>query len=223
MSRACSSCGYDAGFDVTRCPACGAAVAGTVGQPDSDSWEKTVIQDDATPARGERRRVRFDRGGEFYELVAAGGGSPRSGAPASAGPDETIIDRRPGHAADDDATVVMRSGRPKIEGPLGYLIERTGIRAGKVHLLRAETTIGRGTDNAVHLGHESVSKHHAKVRLENGRFVLWDLASTNFSFVVGSDGSRARILEPYPLTDLDTVDLGDARLTFIEVRDREAT
>ena len=62
-----------------------------------------------------------------------------------------------------------------------------------------------------------MSKHHAKVRLEEDGFVYWDLASTNFSHLIGPDGSRSRILEPHRLSDGDTVELGDARLTFILV------
>jgi len=53
--------------------------------------------------------------------------------------------------------------------------------------------------------------------VEDGRFHFWDLASANHSFVVGRDGTKQRIREPYPLRDGDTIDLGEARLTYLEV------
>jgi pSer/pThr/pTyr-binding forkhead associated (FHA) protein len=117
----------------------------------------------------------------------------------------------------DDATVIVRAGRRGVTGPLAYLVERSGVRAGKVHLLRTETNIGRGPDNDVTLGDDSVSRRHAKIRLEDGKFMYWDLASANFSFLVAADGSRARILEPRSLADGDKIDLGDARVVFVLV------
>jgi pSer/pThr/pTyr-binding forkhead associated (FHA) protein len=125
--------------------------------------------------------------------------------------------------APDDATVIVRSGRRGVTGPLAYLVERSGVRAGKVHLLRVETNIGRGPDNEITLGDDSVSRRHAKIRLEEGAFVYWDLASANNSYLVGADGSRARILEPRKLVDGDRIDLGDARVTFVLVDAAESS
>ena len=133
-------------------------------------------------------------------------------------PDRTIIDR--GGARDSepsDSTIIVRSGRKGVTGPLVYLIERNGMRAGRVHLVGTETSIGRGADQDIVVGDETVSKRHAKVRLEDGKFRFWDLASANFSYIVGADGAKTRILEPHTLADGDTLLLGDARLTYIEV------
>jgi len=47
------------------------------------------------------------------------------------------------------------------------------------------TTIGRAPDNHIVLNHPSASGHHAEVRFENGRFVLYDKGSTNGTFVNG--------------------------------------
>ena len=88
---------------------------------------------------------------------------------------------------------------------------------GRVHLLRAETGIGRGPDNDITLGDDSVSRRHAKIRLEDGTFVYWDLGQRQ-QLLSGRRGWLAdRILEPRHLADGDKIDLGDARVTFILV------
>lgn len=116
-----------------------------------------------------------------------------------------------------DHTVIVRDGQRGHRGPLVYLVERNGIRAGKVHLIGEEVGIGRGADNDVVLGNETVSKRHGRIRVEDGTFMYWDLASANYSFLVKRDGSRERILAPHPLQDGDTIELGEARVTYLEV------
>jgi FHA domain len=221
MTRICPACGTDAMFDVARCPSCGASMTGASSgarpsEPGAGAgpWEKTVVEPRPPVVREEGRRARFDRGREFYEPIDDR--NPQPDRTSAGTGDETVVERHE-PIPHDDETVIVRAGRKGVEGPLAYLIERNGIRAGKVHLLARTTAIGRGSDNNVVLGDETVSKHHAKVRLEDGGFVYWDLASTNFSHVIGPDGSRSRILEPHRLSDGDTVELGDARLTFILV------
>jgi hypothetical protein len=222
----CPYCGTEAaGF--ARCPNCGTelAAAGGASGPSQDGttigtgptggqWEKTVVEP-ATPRPDAGRRARFDRGREFYESVDETRAETAVFGQTVAG-DQTVIERQH-QDAPDDATVIVRSGRRGVTGPLAYLVERSGVRAGKVHLLRTETTIGRGPDNDITLGDDSVSRRHAKIRLEEGTFVFWDLASANYSYLVGADGSRTRILEPRKLVDGDKLDLGDARVAFLLV------
>jgi hypothetical protein len=222
MSRICPSCGNDAGFDVARCPNCGSDMtgspsqpAGSSGDPATGAWEKTVVEP-VTPRVNRAGRLRFDQGREFYEAIDETHMGPSADSVESETSDATVVERaRPPMA--DDATVIIRSGRRGVAGPLAYLVERTGVRAGKVHLLGRETNIGRAPEGEVVLGDESVSKRHAKIRMEEGKFVFWDLASTNYSRLVAPDGSRSRIIEPRPLEDGDTFDLGEARLTFLLV------
>jgi hypothetical protein len=237
MSRFCPSCGTDVQAGFSRCPTCnfdfnaqprdgglaGPGQGSPAPQPTTgDDWGKTVVEP-AAPRPEAGRRARFDRAREFYEpLDETRSGQFRPGETAISGEtvagDQTIVERsRPSEV--DDATVIIRSGRRGVTGPLAYLVERNGVRAGKVHLLRTETSIGRGPDNDIALGDDSVSRRHAKIRLEEGAFVYWDLASANYSYLVGADGSRARILEPRRLADGDKIDLGDARVTFILVDD----
>jgi hypothetical protein len=235
----CPYCGKDtSGF--TRCPHCGADISAPRGSggaseqplgPASkvgDEWGKTTVMESA-PRFDSRKRARFDQGREFYmpidETRTGGSGQEGSGTRETlvagqtsigeAG-DKTIIERSR-QPEPDDATVIVRGSRRGVTGPLAYIVERSGVRAGKVHLLRGETSVGRGSDNDVILGDDSVSRHHAKIRLEDGEFVFWDLASVNYSFVVGADGSRSRIVEPRHLVDGDKIDLGQARISFLLV------
>lgn len=220
MTQICPSCGHNARLDISVCPNCGARVSGPAPAPrteSSDRWEKTVIDSDYTPLPAGRGG---NAAGDFYKPLGGDAGNRARFTPSQGSDsDRTIIDRV--HAVEpSDATIIVRGGKRGFDGPLVYLIERSGIRSGRVHLVRPETSIGRDPGNDVVLGDESVSKHHAKVRLENGAFMFWDLASTNYSFVHTADGQRVRVLEPIPLEDGMTVELGDARLTYLEV-DRE--
>ena len=222
----CPYCGTEAaGF--ARCPNCGAELVAPGGAPGPSpdgttivagqaggQWEKTVVEP-AAPRPDAGRRARFDRGREFYESVDETRAETAVFGQTVAG-DQTIVERSH-QDVPDDATVIVRSGRRGVTGPLAYLVERSGVRAGKVHLLRTETYVGRGPDNDITLGDDSVSRRHAKIRLEEGSFVFWDLASANFSFLVNADGSRARILEPRMLVNGDKLDLGDARVAFLLV------
>ncbi|MGA3057382.1 MAG: FHA domain-containing protein [Candidatus Limnocylindrales bacterium] len=227
MSRFCPYCGTDAGSGFARCPNCGFDMTTPAGQggqaqdgttvvapPGSGEWGKTVVEPTA-PRHDAGRRARFDREREFYESVDETHTETAVPGETIAG-DQTVIERQR-QDAPDDATVIVRGGRKGVTGPLAYLVECSGVRAGKVHLLRTETSIGRGPDNDVTLGDDSVSRRHAKIRLEEGTFVFWDLASANYSYLVGADGSRTRILEPRRLVDGDKLDLGDARVTFLLV------
>lgn len=233
MSRICPNCGTDA-EEFVRCPNCAADLSAMpMSQGDAEEapfapdmqagggWDKTTVVE-SPPNFETGKRARFDQSREFYTPLD-GAAAPRAAGqgPAQApeaGADRTIVDRGGGRATpNDDATVIVRRGKRGVTGPLAYLVERNGVRAGKVHLLSAETSVGRGTDNDIVLGNDSVSRHHAKIKLEDGAFVYWDLASANHSYVTGADGTRTRVLEPRKLTDKDLVDLGDAKLAFLLV------
>jgi|GEM_PF-4452038 len=232
----CPGCGFRPGGAPATQP--GMAPATQPGHG-SDRWDPTIIEGTAAGA-GARPRARFGDGGDFYQPVngpsVAGGplrfrpeedagrtildrGFDRAGGNGE-GDDRTIIDRGGmgfDDDADGDATVIVRGGRKGVSGPLVYLVQRNGIRAGRIHLLADETSIGRGADQDIVLADDTVSKRHAKIRMEEGRRMFWDLASANHSFIANPDGSRARILEPRELQDGDTIFLGEARLTYLEV------
>lgn len=245
MQGNCPKCGKNPGFDWAVCPSCG-YMASAVDPLDKTGPTTSIEVIEPTRAdQKPSDRARFTEERDFYrampKLADPDEGHtvierlPDSGAAdqrtmvdgGTAGGGATVIDR-----ADSDKTVILRSGpRPEpaapvapppepdpiYRGPLAFVIERNGPGTGTAHLLKAETFLGRGPESDIVLANSAVSKRHARIRYEDGTFVFWDLASSNFSFSIGEDGERTRILEPLQLVDGQTIDLGDARLTFLSI------
>ena len=91
-------------------------------------------------------------------------------------------------------------------------------RATRQHwmLSRPVTAIGRQEDNDVALPDRWISRHHAEVRREGHRYVLYDLDSKNGSFLNGK-----AVTDPQPLENGDRIQLSPRySLTFV---DSEAT
>jgi pSer/pThr/pTyr-binding forkhead associated (FHA) protein len=96
-----------------------------------------------------------------------------------------------------------------IEGP-ALVVRSGGGRSGEVFSLRSgRTTIGRSPDCDVFLDDVTVSRRHAVVAEEGGRFVIEDQGSLNGTFL-----NRHRI-EQAPLSDDDEVQIGKYRLVFL--------
>ncbi len=97
--------------------------------------------------------------------------------------------------------------------PTGWLIARDGPQAGKNFGLKAgHTTIGRDTRKAdIILDTSTVSGEHARVRYEGGQFFLYDLASTNGTFI------NNRQIQKQMLRDGDVVRFGQAEMVFKSV------
>jgi pSer/pThr/pTyr-binding forkhead associated (FHA) protein len=93
------------------------------------------------------------------------------------------------------------------------LIARNGPLAGKSFGLKAgSTTIGRDTRKAdIILDTSTVSGEHARVRYEGGQFFLYDLASTNGTFI------NNRQIQKQMLRDGDVVRFGQAETVFKSV------
>lgn len=84
-----------------------------------------------------------------------------------------------------------------------------GLEKGQVYLnLATPVTIGREDENTIRLNDERVSRFHAKVQEDGGRFILTDLDSTNGTRVNGHP-VQMRILQ-YG----DQVGLGRSLLVF---------
>lgn len=100
----------------------------------------------------------------------------------------------------------------KLPEEVAYLIIRSGTRAGKEYRLGEVTTIGRdGQQCEIILDDTACSGQHARVKLENGRFILHDLASTNGTKVNNSEIVR------HVLEDGDQIDIGKTTLTFMQL------
>lgn len=85
---------------------------------------------------------------------------------------------------------------------LGWLVELSGPRAGRQFRLKQQTTVGRNPSCCdVVLDDGKVSATHARLRFEQGQFVVYDLASTNRTYVNGQpvtqqtlqDGDKIRL------------------------------
>lgn len=107
-------------------------------------------------------------------------------------------------------TAVIGAPQP----PSAWLVGRIGNRPGKeMPLRRDRNTIGRdGTQCDIVVDDVTISKRHAEIRFENGQYVLYDLASTNGTFV-----NRHRV-QRQSLLDGDQVQLGNVSFVFKEVK-----
>lgn len=94
--------------------------------------------------------------------------------------------------------------------PQFQFIMRTGPVPGTVFPLEGEQLIlGRDPSNAVVINDPEVSRRHARLTFQGGRYVLEDLGSTNGTFVNGR-----RLTAPYVLKPGDVVSFG-AEITLV--------
>ncbi len=87
-----------------------------------------------------------------------------------------------------------------------------GSVVGEVFVLAGPTAIGREKDNTIPLPLDgTVSRRHARIDLENGRWVVADIGSSNGTFVNGQ-----RLSTPQRLQRGDEVQFGSVRFRFDE-------
>jgi pSer/pThr/pTyr-binding forkhead associated (FHA) protein len=107
------------------------------------------------------------------------------------------------------ATQVLK--RPPKE--LGMLVARNGPHAGRSFNLAEITNIGRDPQrNEISLGDEAMSRENTRIKLENGQFVIYDLASTNGTWVNGE-----KILR-HVLANGDEIQIGETSFAFVEIK-----
>jgi pSer/pThr/pTyr-binding forkhead associated (FHA) protein len=108
-------------------------------------------------------------------------------------------------AADD---VVVRLGDLSTES--ASLLVRTGEQAGSsITLDAALTRLGRAPDCEVALDDITVSRRHAEIRREGGRYLVSDVGSLNGTYV-----NQQRIDDEVELHHGDEVQVGKFRLVF---------
>jgi len=85
-----------------------------------------------------------------------------------------------------------------------------GMGMGRVFELNQDTStsLGRARANDIVLEDVAVSSEHCRIRLEDGRFVMHDLKSTNGTFVNDKRVSR------HALQDGDVIQVGETWLTY---------
>jgi DNA-binding winged helix-turn-helix (wHTH) protein len=101
------------------------------------------------------------------------------------------------------------------EMPMLLVLEGPGT-GEKIVIEQQPLTIGRGETCDVVIPDRQVSRQHARIRLEDDRYVLEDLGSKNGTFVNGQE-----LPGPYPLQDGDEIQIAlCCRLVYV---DAEAT
>jgi len=108
-----------------------------------------------------------------------------------------------------EPTVEM--GRPP--APEGWLVLRSGPRTGQQFgLKRGRNTVGRDPNRAdIVLDDETVSGEHARIQFEQGHFYIYDLASTNGTYI------NNRRVQRQLLMDGDVVRFGNTQAVFKHV------
>jgi diguanylate cyclase (GGDEF)-like protein len=96
------------------------------------------------------------------------------------------------------------------------LVRVQGTHLGKVHALGSEPVhIGRSQDAELWLGDDGVSRRHARLVPDNGRFIIEDLDSANGTFVQGERVKR-RLLE-----DGDLIQVGPTAVFRYSIADAD--
>jgi hypothetical protein len=98
----------------------------------------------------------------------------------------------------------LLSAKPR--APQGAIVAREGSVTREVRLTADPITVGRDPKNDIVLDDRRVSRRHAEVRLRLGRYTLYDLQSTNGTFVNG------RRIAEMVLSDEDRITIGGAEL-----------
>ena len=77
------------------------------------------------------------------------------------------------------------------------LVMRSGPTVGAVYPLEGESiSIGRDASNGVHINDAEVSRRHARLQFQGGKYVIEDVGSTNGTHVNGQRLSSAYVLRP---------------------------
>lgn len=80
--------------------------------------------------------------------------------------------------------------------------------------LQTAVSIGRAVDNDIAINDTSLSSHHARIQIENGRFYIHDLNSTNGIYIMQTGQTRWQKETQYELQDGDEIKIGRAIVRF---------
>ena len=94
---------------------------------------------------------------------------------------------------------------------------KTGAEAGRTFQLGERTNIGRDPKgNQIVIDDPHISRHHGRVRMEDGSFFYHDLASRGGSWLSTQNGDKRRISGPLRLVHGDVLHVGRTQLVFVE-------
>ncbi len=138
--------------------------------------------------------------------------APSNYAPPSYQPPKsssTVMDEPKPPVRSSSETVVSESGAEPV---FAYLIVKSGAKAGANFPLKKSTIkLGRDAGNDINLDDKKASREHAKLKLQDGAYTIYDLASSNGTFVNGVK------IQTQNLSDSDEIQIGDSVLVFKKV------
>jgi hypothetical protein len=98
------------------------------------------------------------------------------------------------------------------EPVLAYMIVKSGSRSGtNFSLKKSVIKMGRDPGNDIMVDDKKSSREHAKLKVEDGKFILYDLASSNGTYVNGVKITNQSLM------DGDEVQIGDTVLVVKKV------
>lgn len=106
-----------------------------------------------------------------------------------------------------EKTMVLRK---KLEA-IGMLVMVGGQHAGRQFALEHGATIGRANTNLIVIDDSAASGQHAKIKLDDKVFTIYDMGSTNGTRVNGQDITRQQ------LVDGDKIEIGETKFVFKQV------
>ncbi len=166
----------------------------------------TQLPDDAGPTQ---------MPGQAGTEIASGGYPQPGGYPPGPGPmppgqpgapQQPQPQQPQGDAAAPGGTKILKAV-PKIEH-YAILINQDSP-TDKHDVNRFDSSVGRMPDNDITIDSNNVSSHHARIKLEDAVFTLYDLGSTNGTFV-----NETRVRAPVDLKDGDKVRFADRTFVF---------
>ncbi len=105
-----------------------------------------------------------------------------------------------------EETVIEEGG---VEGALAILVVKSGKKGGATFPLKKKViNIGRYSSNEIVIDDSKVSRQHSKIKIEDDKFVIYDLASTNGTFVNNEK------ITSFELNDRDEIKIGNTILVF---------
>jgi pSer/pThr/pTyr-binding forkhead associated (FHA) protein/tetratricopeptide (TPR) repeat protein len=99
---------------------------------------------------------------------------------------------------------------PVAETPARLVVVSPNFAGREFILDKPAMVIGRTDDNDVVINHRSISRHHAKIVQEQGRYAVVDLQSANGVRVNGEEYGKVELRRG------DVIDLGHVRLRYVE-------
>jgi len=123
---------------------------------------------------------------------------------------QPLADTDPAAAA-MPAAVAQPQVQPEPAGFARLVVLSANFAGREFELRQPAMIIGRTDENDVVINHRSISRHHAKIVRENGRYAVVDLQSSNGVRVNGEEYGKVELRRG------DMIDLGHVRMRFVDV------